>query len=63
MLYVLQLESLDRRVFGRIVVSNTTFNQEKRLKKGEILHFVQQFRIWADLMSEMLYSVQDFMKR
>jgi hypothetical protein len=34
----------------------------KPLGKGEMLHFVQQFWIWADIIGKMLYSVQDFNK-
>ncbi|WP_157764138.1 hypothetical protein [Paenibacillus borealis] len=28
------------------------------LEGGELLHFLQQFRMWDDLMREMLYFVQ-----
>lgn len=30
--------------------------------EGELLPFLQQFWIWADLMRKMLYSGQDFKK-
>ncbi|WP_171720854.1 hypothetical protein [Paenibacillus phytohabitans] len=30
----------------------------KPLGGGELLHFLQQFRIWDDLMRGMLYFVQ-----
>ncbi|WP_281365825.1 hypothetical protein [Paenibacillus phytohabitans] len=34
----------------------------KPLGKGEMLHFVQQFWIWGDIIGKMLYYVQDFEK-